>query len=150
MRSAFGLIALGIFAAGPLRAQGPGSPPCGDLEGAEAVMELFTGYLTGDDPTGVRQALGIEALPADYTREVVADSSACRRVFGAAVQLLGRTSATAQNLAGLDFAIYRFGPYYALLLIEPEAAAEGHHVLHRSALYLFRVDGLEYVGGIMQ
>lgn len=46
--------------------------------------------------------------------------------------------------------VYRFGPYYGILLDEREAAADGTHVLHRSPLYLFRADGLEYVGGIMQ
>lgn len=144
------LIALSL-AAGPVRAQGPASPPCGDLEGAETAMALFTGYFTGDDPTGVRQSLGIEALPEDYPREIVADPRICGRIFGAAMELLGHTGGAAEkNRAGFDFAIYRFGPYYGLLLDPREAEAKGTHALHRSPLYIFRADGLEYVGGIMQ
>lgn len=155
MRTPILTLALALLTTVPLRAQSPERPPCGDLPGAEAILEQLAPYFADDAHAGIRESLGIERLPADFPRRVVEDQRTCGRVFGALMRLRGRSGERGGASGdGFRFAVFRFGSCYGILTAERQAG-EGEfpdriHEFARSPLYLFRADGMEYVGGIMQ
>lgn len=131
-------------------AQGPDAPPCGDLANKQQDRESYAKYFTEEDLTPVREAVGIERLPSDFPRRVVDEKKECGRVFGTMMSRLAKVGELKRlRKDGFDFSIFRYGPYYAVLVVEkglgspPEKFSTGY-----GQFLIFRASDLEYVGGI--
>lgn len=151
MRKLIMLLGLSLLAApAGVVAQGPDAPPCGDLENKQRDLESYARYFTQEDLAPVREAVGIERLPSDAPRRVVDEKKECGRVFGKLMSRLaevGELQRLREN--GFDFSIFRFGPFYATLVVEkpqddpPQELSTGY-----GQLLIFRASDLAYVGGI--
>lgn len=136
----------------PLSGQNLQDPPCGGLEDKQAVMEDLARYFVKDDLAPVREGAGIEELSEGFSRHVVDRRKECGRVLGAVNSFLQRT--TNGNRAGgtekLEFAIFRFGPYYGVLVERPKPDPDAEKIeLGYARLLLFDASTLDYLGGIL-
>lgn len=122
---------------------------CGSLPYPQERLEDFARYFRDDDLAAVR-GTKIRQLTAAETQARVTDASECQVVMEAAVATLRQfVSRWGQiEAAGYDFAVFRYGPYYAVLIhyaVDP-ATGEAPHYL---PLMIFRADDLAYLRTIL-
>lgn len=132
-------------------AQVADAPPCGDLENRQRDLESYARYFTEGELAPVREAVGIERLPAGFPRSVVDEKKECERVFGELTSRLAKVGELEPlRKAGFDFSIFRYGPYYGVLVLEETGGAPpGEFSTHYGQFLIFRASDLEYVGGIL-
>ena len=113
--------ALLLSAPGAARAQGPtqGRPnACGDLENKEGILARTGRYFLDPARAGILETLGIEQPGPTAPRSVVDDERVCAPLMGRVRAELGR-SGVMPNLRpnGFDFAVFRFGPLLAVVVL---------------------------------
>lgn len=151
MRTLVVLFGLSLLVPVTLPAQGPDAPPCGDFPSKDFYLEYYARYFTQEDLDPVREAVGIERLPSNFPRRVVDAKKECGRVFGKLMSHLAQIDELERyRRSGFDFSIFRYGPYYAVLVLEkgqgspPEKFSTGY-----GDLFIFRASDLEHVGRIV-
>lgn len=127
-------------------AQGP-EKACGELRSTEWELEAFAELFLADEFDWFRADIGIERLEPGAARTVVAEPRTCRNVVRAVRKVLREIYESAPQLNSLDYAIFQFGPYYAVLLRPRQI--EGADIAGYSDLLVFRSDTLEYLGSIL-
>jgi hypothetical protein len=112
------------------------------------MLEGFARYFRDAEFASVR-GTAVAQLATSDDQEVVADSAACQAVVAAALAIL-RTHDNAwvqSEPHGYDFAVLRYGPYYAVLMqASVDPAGNPPHYL---PLMIFRVSDLTYLRTIM-
>lgn len=134
----------------PAVGQGPDGPPCGELELAEFYLDYQARYFTEEDLKPVRDSVGIERLTPSFARRVVDERKECGRVMGQLMSRMARTGELQRiRPGGFDFSVFRYGPYYAVLVIDraPRPSGEGFSTGY-GVTYIFEADDLMFVGSI--
>lgn len=144
------LAALTLTLGSPLAAQGPEAPPCGELENKQFFLERNLRHFTQADLSALREEIGIQQLSEDVSRRVVETPRECGRIFGRVTSHLARKGELkTYRKTGFRHAIFRYGPFYAILVFEkpqsdsPETISTGY-----GQFLNFRASDLEYVSGI--
>lgn len=134
--------------------RGPAGPPCGALMNKDFLLGDNARYFTNPDLAALRDSLGIGRLPEDFPRSVVKDPGVCGRVFGKVTSVLARAGELARyEKAGYRFAVFRYGPYYAVLLVQGPARDPSDTTFRAFStgygdLFILRASDLGLVGRI--
>ncbi len=110
-------LAVVAAAAQPAQAQPAAGAPCGTMENTREMLDGLGRYFTSERHAGMRGSHVRRVRPSE-PRAVVADTAVCRTVLDAALRKM-RTDASKwpeQEARGYDHAVFRYGPYYAVLL----------------------------------
>jgi hypothetical protein len=93
--------------------------PCGSVSDAQERLTDFAEYFRDQEYADLRTNAGISQLTPSDPQYVVSDSTVCQRVYSTAVAQLQSHGTTTINLsAGAhDFVVLRYGPYYAIQLL---------------------------------
>jgi hypothetical protein len=111
-------LAVVAAAAQPARARSAPDSPCGTMENTREMLDGLGRYFTSDWHAGMRGSYVRKVRP-DEPRAVVADTAVCRAALDAALRRM-RTDASKwreREARGYDHAVFRYGPYYAVLLV---------------------------------
>lgn len=146
LRASLLCAALWSFLCTPALAQGP-AKACGDLPRAELSLQRLADIFVEDEFAWFRDPKGIVQLAPDAPRSVVTEARECRRVVRAVRAKLRDLFDPAPTLNDFEYAIFRYGPYYAVLL--QSKPAEGVHIAGYTPLLIFRAATLEYLGSIL-
>jgi len=110
-------LAVVAAAAQPARARSAADSPCGTMENGQEMLDGLGRYFTSDWHAGMRGSYVRKVRPGE-PRAVVTDTAVCRAALDAALRRM-RTDASKwpeQEARGYDHAVFRYGPYYAVLL----------------------------------
>ena len=151
-KAALTLVGIILLLAEPLKAQ-PADPPCGGIEDKQAALGFVKKYFFDDEFQAVREALSIEKLPTNAPVSVVEDKGACGRALGATMRQI-REKGREKGRSEFEFAVFRFGPFLAVLLDEPlpegeEFPPSGTIQTGFARLMIFRAQDLSFVGAIL-
>lgn len=119
---------------------------CGSLPEDIAAVEHFAPYFFDTDMADVRGA-DIQQLAPTDTGMVVADSATCMVVHERARTYLQSMGDRSVNLESgeYDFTIFRFGPYYAIVLLNNDPVGSTEVKTGYASLLVFRADDLAHV-----
>ncbi|MDP3774267.1 MAG: hypothetical protein Q8Q85_08375 [Gemmatimonadales bacterium] len=120
---------------------------CGELSHAELDLEALAHLFFEDEFAWFRDDIGIAQLDPAAPRSVVTDPRTCRVVVRAVRNALRDIYDHAPPLNSFDYAIFQYGPYYAVLL--QSKPVEGVQIAGYSDLLIFRAATLEYLGSIL-
>lgn len=144
-------VALTVLLAGPLPAQGPETPPCGDLPLKQTFLERNLRHFTRKSLAPLRDSLGIDRLPEDVARRVLDEPEECGRIFGQVTAHIARLGETKRlRTRGFRHAIFRYGPYYAVLIVQDETdESDARFTTGYGDLFILRASDLEVIGRIL-
>jgi len=148
------IIALLLPVGAPAGSHGPAGPPCGALTNKDFFLGYDARYFTSPDLAALRDSLGIGRLPEDFPRHVVEDPEVCGRVFGKVTSILSRAGELAgYEKTGYRFSIFRYGPYYGVLLLQGPAPDPSDTTFTTFStgygdFFIFRASDLGLVGRI--
>lgn len=119
---------------------------CGSLPEDIDGLEDYAPYFYDDDMSEVRGE-EIEQLAPTDSRYIVADSATCVRVHDQARAYLQSIGGGGVNLSSgeYDFAIFRYGPYYAIMMLNNEPEDATHAATGYGSLLVFRADDLTHL-----
>ena len=145
-------LALLLTAPAAARAQAPtqGRPnACGDLENKEGVLARTGRYFLDPERAGFLGGLGIEQPGPAALPSVVDDQRLCAPLMGSVRGELGR-SGVMRNLRpnGFDFAVFRYGPLLAVLVLGRMTEADFPNAPY-GELLIFDGQTQAYLGSIV-
>ena len=142
--NAFALLVALTFVAPVNAQQRPAA--CGAISEEIASIEDFAPYFFDLDMSNVR-GNEITLLAATQPKYIVSDSTECTAVHAAAIAHLQAEGSDWVDFSsgGHDFTIFRFGPYYAIVLLNNTTSQKR---LHYSPLVVLRAADLAYVVSI--
>ena len=122
---------------------------CGALAEDVAGVEHYAPYFLDADMADVRGE-GIQQLAPTDTLTIVADSATCVLVHERARKYLQSMGDRSVNLASgeYDFTVFRFGPYYAIVLLNDDPVGSGEVKTGYASLLVFRADDLTHLRSI--
>lgn len=113
----------------------------------EALMNRLARYLVDDNYEQFR-AGKFDQVPATAPRSVVTDSRLCQRIMHTVErELRARDESREAPQLGYDFRIFRYGNYYAVLVVTNDAP--GQTGLGYASFFVVRPSDLEIVGKIL-
>jgi hypothetical protein len=120
---------------------------CVTLPHSEGVLKSVSRYFLDDDLQQVREGW-LPKLDSAAPRFVESDARACQRVMREVASVQRKAEDwQAFQATGYEFAVYRIGPYYAVVI--RQVAPPGETRLARIPMLVFRVSDLGYVGTIL-
>ena len=136
----------------PVVASGQNVPKqCGDLPFTEAVLEMHADLFISDELAGFRERHNIQQLTSDTERAVVTDRAVCREVMKAALAVMNEqiSPSTRTNLNQIDFAVFRYGPYYLVVTATKVPRRVDIAVQGYGTNLVFLAATLEFLGWIL-
>ena len=144
--------ALLLTAPGAARGQAPtqGRPnACGDLENKEGNLARTGRYFLDPARAGFLEAMGTEQPGPTAPRSVVDDERVCAPLMGLVRAELGRKGVMpGLQPNGFDFAVFRYGPLLAVLVLGRMTPADFPNAPHGEIL-IYDGETKAYLGSII-
>ena len=117
---------------------------CGTWENSDVRLGIIAKYFVDDDQAAFREGL-IDKVSPDAPQSVVLDEQICGPLMRQVLKSI-RTQTNTHDVArnGYEFSVLRYGPYYAVVLLENSAPDTSN--LSWATLFIFRASDMQFLG----
>lgn len=146
MRFLLTFIVLGLI---PLTGSAQTRPSsCGSISEAVASVEDYAPYFSATEFANVRGS-HISQIASSDPQYIVTDSVTCQAVHDKAVALLAQNGGSMVDLLDHDFTVFRFGSYFAIILLDNATENSSSITTKFAPLMVFQASDLSYVFTIL-